>query len=326
MLIMYRGEKVGLNVKRSAVVSLKNKMELDKKGVGVNFNGQNLEDILDSLNKGKNNNKNIDNGQELSLVDLKTVHHNFCKEVLWESLKNMNPPYDMNSDGPNKTKAVEAYENYEPGFLEKIFKFLQAKKKEELFSYIDDAQKKDEALCADYKKINELSSRIIEGDIDCYFQVIDEMKPFHVLLQLGSEIEIGTNSSDSMEVEFKANSENVIPRSRFNKEIVCDEEQDTTYYELVEEYVCSSILLIAKNIMNLLPVNKVVVHGVDNVINIDSGMKNDTTILSIVFDRETLNKINMKTINPVDAFDYFICNMRHQKASGFKSVERIVQY
>lgn len=318
---------MGLNVKRNAVISLKDKMELDKKGVAVDLEGRKLMELLDSLKKNKSNNKDMSNVEELSLMDLKTVHYNFLNEISWEALNNINPPYDMNSDGPNKSKAVERYENFQPGFLEKIFKSLEAKKKEKLLHDIDEAEKKDEALCTDYKKIHELSSRIIEGDIDCYFQVIDEMRPFDMLLRLGSEIEIGTNSSDSIEVEFKANSENVIPRSRFNKELMNnDEETDTTYYELVEEYVCSSILLIAKNIMNLLPVNKVVVHGVDNVVGIDKGIKDDITIISIVFDRDTLNKLNMKTINPIDALDYFICNMRHQKASGFKSVERIIQY
>lgn len=321
---------MGLNVKRNVVISLKNRMELDKKGVAVDLEGRKLSELLDSLKKNKNNNKNnkdVTNGQELSLVDLKTIHHSFCDEIWWETLNNINPPYDMNCDGPNKSKAVERYENFQPGFLEKIFKSLEAKKKEKLLHDIDEAEKKDEALCIDYKKIHELSGRILEGDIDCYFQVIDEMRPFDILLRLGSEIEIGTNSSDSIEVEFKANSEDVIPRSRFNKELMNnDEETDTTYYELVEEYVCSSILLIAKNIMNLLPVNKVVVHGVDNVVGIDKGIKDDITIISIVFDRDTLNKLNMKTIDPVDGLDYFICNMRHQKASGFKSVERIIQY
>ena len=320
---------MGLNVKRSAVLSLKNRMDLGTKGVAVNLEGRKLRELLDSLKKNNSskNNSNNNSGEEFSLMDFKTIHHNFCTEILWNELNNMNPPYDINSDGPNKSKALKEYENYEPGFLEKIFKFLQPKKKEQLLNYVDEAEKKDEALCFDYKKINELSRRIIQGDIDCYFQVIDEMRVFDILLSLGSEIEIGTNNSDSMEVEFKANSEKVIPRSRFNEELMDNyEDGDTSYYELVEEYVGSSILLIAKNIMNLIPVNKVVVHGVDNVVNVDKGMKNDTTIISIVFDRDTLNKLNMRKINPVDAFDYFICNIRHQKTSGFKSVERIVQY
>lgn len=324
---------MGLNVKREAIISLNNRLELDKKGVAVDLEGCKLSELLNSLNKNKNSsdkdkNENYvyeDNG--LSLEEIKNVHKHCCNEISWQAVNDINPPYDMNSDGPNKLTAIKKYENYKPGFLEKIFKSLEDKKKEKLLKDIDVAEKKDEALCNDYKKLHELSENILNGNIDCYFQVIDEMRPFDMLLKLGSEIEIGTNDSNSMEVEFKANSEDVIPRTRFNNELnKNDDESDITYYEMVEEYVCSSILFIAKNIMNLLPINKVVVHAVDNVIDIDKGIKDDITIISIVFDRETLNTLNMNSIRPVDALDYFICNMRHQKTSGFKNVERIVQY
>lgn len=323
---------MGLNVKRNAVISLETRMELDKKGVATDLQGKKLSELLQSLNKKKNNrnkdkNKKKADEEEDMMEMLKSIHKHCMSEISWQGVNSMKPPFDMNSDGPNKTEAVERYENYQPGFLEKIFKFLEVKKKESLLRDIEEAEKKDKALCSEYEILRELSTRVLEGDIDSYFQVIDEMRPFDKLIKCGSGIEVGTNDSDSMEVEFKADSENVIPKSKFNKDINDeDDNNETTYYEFVEEYVCSSILYIAKSIINLIPVNKVVVHVVDNVIDIDKGIKDDITILSIVFDRETLNKLNINTINPVDALDYFICNIRHQKTSGFRSVERIVQY
>lgn len=322
---------MGLNVKRNAVISLETRMELDKKGVATDLQGKKLSELLQSLNKNKdsrNKNKNEEKEyQEEDMLEmLKSAHKHCCREISWQGVNDMKPPFDMNSYGPNKTQAVERYENYEPGFMEKIFKFLKDKKKDKLLQDIEDAEKKDSVLCSEYKILHELSTNIIEGNIDSYFQVIDEMRPFDNLLKCGSSIEIGTNDSNSIEVEFNADSENVIPKSIFNKDINDSEDTEITYYEFVEEYVCSSILYIAKSIINLIPVNKVVIHVTDNVIDMDKGVKDNITILSIVFDRETLNKLNMNTINPIDALDYFICNIRHQKTSGFRSVERIVQY
>lgn len=323
---------MGLNVKRNALISLETRMELDKKGVATDLQGKKLSELLQSLNKNKNSrnkekNKEKAEQDEDMLEMLKGAHKECTSEISWQGINSMKPPFDMNSDGPNKVEAAERYENYQPGFLERIFKFLEAKKKESLLKDIEEAEKRDKVLCCEYEILHELSTMVLEGDIDSYFQVIDEMRPFDKLLKCGSSIEIGTNDSNSMEVEFKADSENVIPKSKFNKDINDeDDDSEVTYYEFVEEYVCSSILYIAKSIINLIPVNKVVVHVVDNVIDIDKGLKNDITILSIVFDRETLNKLSINTINPIDALDYFICNIRHQKTSGFKSVERIVQY
>ena len=332
-MTLNRGGKMGLSVKRTSIISLESRMELDKKGVGVDLGGKKLKDLLENANKNNNkNNKTKCKDEELkseniSLEEIKSMHQYCLDELNWQGINNIKPPFDINSDGPNKIDALEKYESFQPGFLFRIFKFLEEKKKRELLKDIEIAEMKDKALWGDYEKISQLSLRVLNGDLDCYFQVIDEIRPFDRLLNLGSEVEIGTNDSESMEVEFKVNSEKVIPKSRFNKEISGnDEEVEITYYEMIEEYVCSSILFVAKNIMNIIPVNKVVVHAVDNVVDIDKGAKNDITILSIVFDRETLNKLNIKTVNPIDALDYFICNMRHQKASGFKNVDRIIQY
>ena len=324
---------MGLNVKRTSTISLDNRMDLDKKGVGINLDGKSLKELLEVVNKksNKTDNKIKEESNDLKNILLEKItglHMNYCDEICWRSVNNIKPPYDINMDGPNKEKEVEKYENFQLGFIEKVFRFLGEKKKAKLLHNIEKAEKKDRELYSDYEKLNLLSERIINGNIDGYFQVIDEMRPFDNILKLGSEIEIGTNDSDSIEVEFNANSEKVIPMSRFDKEIKAqsDSEVKITYYEIVEEYICSSMLLIAKNIINLIPVNKVVIHAVDNAFDIDKGIKTDITIVSIVFDRETLNKIDLKTINPVDALDYFICNIRHQKTFGFKSVERIVQY
>ncbi len=325
---------MGLSVKRSAVISLNSRLELDKKGVAVNLEGRKLKDILNSFckkntnKKNENNKDSKENEEHISLEDMKKIHEKYLAEIQWQYLKDVNPPYDLNCNGPEKAKACEEYDEFKPTFLEKIFKNLGEKRKEKLLEAVKEAEKKDEKILGDYNKIHQLSCNVLCGDIDSYFQVIDEMRPFDMLLELGSEIEIGTNDSCSMEVEFKVNSENVMPKNKFNKEVYeSDEEIEIAYYEFIEEYVCSSILLIAKNIMNLIPgINKVIVHAVDNVVDLDKGIKTDVTILSIVIDRETLNKLSMKNINPIDAMDYFICNIRHQKAAGFRSVERITQY
>ena len=319
---------MGLNVKRVAQISLTERMELDKKGVGVNLDGIRLEDLLKETDKKsikyKKENTNDSNTYNSENDDIDELNKYCCEEISWNEVNNVNPPFDIENGGPNKMKAIEKYDNFKPNFIEKIFKFLGENRKNRLLHEIDEAEKKDEAVYSNYRKLHILSENIISGNIDAYFQVIDEMHPFDSLLEFGSEILIGSNDSNSFEVEFKANSENVIPKGKFKKEVKYN--KDITYYEFVEKYICGSVLLIAKNLMNLIPVDKVVVHAVDNVVDVEKGIKNNITILSIVFDRENLNKINLKTIDPVDALDYFICNIRHQKTSGFKRVERITNY
>ncbi|WP_242654485.1 hypothetical protein [Clostridium butyricum] len=198
---------MGLSVKRTSIISLESRMELDKKGVGVDLDGKKLKDLLENANnnkKSKNESKDEDlKSENISLEEFKSIHEYCCDELNWQGINNIKPPFDINSDGPNKIKALEKYESFHPGFLLRIFKFLEEKKKNKLLRNIEIGEMKDKALCGDYDKLSQLSIRVLNGDLDCYFQVIDEIRPFDKLLKLGSEVEIGTNDSESMEVEFK---------------------------------------------------------------------------------------------------------------------------
>ena len=53
-MTLNRGGKMGLSVKRTSIISLESRMELDKKGVGVDLGGKKLKDLLENANKNNN--------------------------------------------------------------------------------------------------------------------------------------------------------------------------------------------------------------------------------------------------------------------------------
>ena len=57
-MTLNRGGKMGLSVKRTSIISLESRMELDKKGVGVDLGGKKLKDLLENANKSNNKNNN----------------------------------------------------------------------------------------------------------------------------------------------------------------------------------------------------------------------------------------------------------------------------
>ncbi|MBB6625069.1 hypothetical protein [Clostridium gasigenes] len=78
--------------------------------------------------------------------------------------------------------------------------------------------------------------------------------------------------------------------------------------------------------MALLPVDKVVVYDVDNMLNTSTGFNNDIIILSVVLDRKTLDQLIFELIDPSDALGNFNYNMKYHKTAGLREVEKVTIY
>jgi hypothetical protein len=266
-----------------------------------------------------------------NLIEVIKGVHKECDEFIdWKHINSLKPPYTPPDIGPNKARAIKEYQDFSPRFLERIFKSMGEKRRKKLEDAITDAELKDKEDYEEWQNLNVLSGRIIEGDIDAYFQVINEMNPLDDLLEFGSDFEFGANDSRALEVEFRVKSSVVVPDYTLSLtktgKLSRRNMAKTQYYELVQDYVCSCAIRIARDIMALLPVEKVVVHAVDNVLNTATGYSEDVTILSVVFDRNILNTLNFEFVDPSDALKNFPCSMKSQKTTGLKPVERITIY
>lgn len=261
---------------------------------------------------------------------IKGVHKECDEFVDWKRINSLDSPYNPPDIGPNKARAIKEYQDFSPRFLERILKSMGEKRRRKLEAAIEEAELKDIQDYEEWQSLNTLSKKILQGDIDAYFQVISEMNPLDDLLEFGSDFEFGANNGEALEVEFRVKSDEVVPNytllltktgklSRKNMD-------KTQYYELVQDYVCSCAIRIARDIMALLPVEKVVVHAVDNLINTSTGFNEEVTILSVVFDRNILGTLNFEFIDPSDALKNFPCNMNKQKTTGLKPIERITMY
>ncbi len=261
---------------------------------------------------------------------IKGVHKECDDFVDWAHINSLNPPYNPPEGGPNKAKAISEYEGFSPTFFEKVFKSMGEKRRKKLEEAIAQAELQDTQEYEEWRNLNVLSGRILQCDIDAYFQVIDEMNPLDDLLEFGSDFEFGANDSTAIEVEFRVKSDVVVPNytlsltqtGKLSKKAMTK----TQYYELVQDYICSCSIRIARDIMALLPVEKVVVHAVDSLLDTATGFNEEVTILSVVFDRNRLNGLNFELIDPSDALQNFQCNMKYLKTAGLKPVERITVY
>lgn len=266
-----------------------------------------------------------------NLIEMLKGIHKECDDLVdWQHIHSLNEPFNPKGIGPNQAKAIKDYENYKPSFTEKIIKSLSEKKKLQLKSAIEMAAQQDKEDYEAWRNLHILSERILSGDIDAYFEVINEMNPLEDLLDFGSDFEFGAENPSAMEVEFRVKSDSIIPTYSLSLtqtgKVSKKNLSKTAYYELIQDYVCSCAIRIARDMFALLPINTLVIHAVDDVLNTEIGHKEDITILSVLFNRDVLNKLNFQSIDPSDAMNNFRHNMKFLKTAGFKAVDRITNY
>ena len=150
-----------------------------------------------------------------------------------------------------------------------------------------------------------VSSKILAGDIDTYLQLIYEVNPLDDLLMYGSNYEFGTDDAKKIEVEFNVNVNALAEakRSMSNSE----------YNLLLQDYVCSVCIRIARDMFALLPIRNTIVHSV----------LDGKTILSVDFDRQSLSKVKFGYIDPSDTLQQFKHNMDFNETNGFAPVSNL---
>lgn len=160
-----------------------------------------------------------------------------------------------------------------------------------------------------------------------YYDVIQEANPFEDLLEYGSGFEFGTDDPELMEIEFQVKSDSVVPRNyrALTKTGKLTEKPltKTAYYDITQDYVCSCAIRLAREIFALLPVETVIVHADDRILNTATGRDEILTVLSVRFQREGFTDINFERIDPSDFLETFKHRMKFKKTSGFEPVERL---
>lgn len=152
---------------------------------------------------------------------------------------------------------------------------------------------------------HEMAPKILSGDIDAYLQLIYEVNPLDDLLMYGSNFEFGTDDPQKMEVEFVVN-EAALSDAR-------KQMNNLEYNDLLQDYVCSTCIRIARDMFALLPIGTTIVHAT----------LNGDTVVSVAFDRNTLSRIRFGYIDPSDTLSKFKHNMDYSPSRGLLPVRNI---
>ncbi|RUL51753.1 hypothetical protein [Lysinibacillus antri] len=172
-----------------------------------------------------------------------------------------------------------------------------------------------------------MSERVLNGDLDAYMQVIEEMDPLNDLSEFGSGFEIGCNDASTIFVQFDVHSKSIIPTNEKTLtkagNLSVKKFTKTKYYDLQQDYVCSCMIRIARDLFALLPIHTTYVHAYDEQLNTETGHIERYCIVSAKFDRATFETLNFAFIDPSDALNNFKHNMKFRKTLGFAAINEL---
>ena len=260
-------------------------------------------------------------------VTLITTLHKECAEpVDWEQLRCAPSPL-TDGVGENEVAAREKLQEEKPGFFSRVFGKGDEKKKEQE-AEIEKAKALDKENYERWQLAQELSERILKKDVDAFLEALSVDNPFEDLTDFGGDFEFGTDNASYMEIEFKVNDEDIVPsvEKTLTKTGKLSEKalSKTRYYAMVQDYVCSCSIRLAREVFALLPVECVLVHAVQSRVNTATGLDDEMTVLSVVFERKTFDRVRFDRIDASDFVEQCEHYMSFQKTTGFKAVDRVI--
>ena len=257
---------------------------------------------------------------------IKSVHKECEAPVDWVRIRNAAPPFDPSQGGPAEQAARAQLAGYHPGFGAQLFGSGE-RQRAELEQAVLRAQQQDAEQFQAWQESVRFADRILAGDVDAYLEAIAGSNPFEDFAEYGSDLEFGTDNGQYMEIEFRVKSQEVVPQKQLSLtstgKLSEKAMSKTMYYDLMQDYVCSCAIRLARELFAILPIEAVLVHAVDSVLNTATGNDTEETILSVGFTREGFSQINFDRIDPSDFLSTFPMQMRFAKTSGFRPVERI---
>ena len=143
---------------------------------------------------------------------------------------------------------------------------------------------------------------VLNGNIDTYFELIDQLNPFNDLQEYGSEFDFGTDDPRMMAVRFRVNNINV----KKNDGLLPEREKNL----FLQDYVCGSAIRVAQDLFALLPLRHIIVEALDR----------NKLILSVDFDGKKFDKISFENADASDVIESFAHHMDFSPEKGFKEI------
>lgn len=227
-------------------------------------------------------------------------------------------------DGPNVLKAKESLSSYKPTWRDKLFNRVEARKLI-LNQKLQEAIELDLKLIEEKKELKDFAIRVINFEKEAWVAALNKYNPFEDIYKLGSKVEVNVNNRKELAVNLIIGNDQVVPKhvvsltatNKVSNKLMAK----GRYLQLYQDYVCSCVIRIAREVFSILPTDQVVINVYGYSQADEPPMKG--CILSTIVNRLDLTNINFETIDCSDTVETFKHNMKFLKTKGFRLVEEL---
>jgi hypothetical protein len=267
---------------------------------------------------------------------LKSLHKDSSETLDWNEVKKTPPPLEEPATNKKEKQARQRLLSYTPSLFDKLFKNKE-KKIKELTLALENAILLDRAdhekylleyksALSDWRKLQKITEGIQSKSVTAYKDVIQYFEPFAEIKDLGAEITL-TFEPTYIVIDLKVNTDEIIPKYNLTQtstgKLSKKEAPLSKFNELYQDYVCSCVLRVAREIYAYIPVDFVVINAITKMLDPTSGHIVQTTILSVAIPPATLRNIKFDTVDPSDSMRNFVHHMKFSKSGGFGKVEKV---
>ncbi|KPW70872.1 Uncharacterized protein ALO76_02292 [Pseudomonas syringae pv. coriandricola] len=268
---------------------------------------------------------------------LLSVHKACGEDIDWSSFINRVEPVQPRRTNLAEIEALTREQTFAPGVFARLFR-LENRQRNKLKALVESAKLADNERFAqetqdwrtehrDWQQEYSLATRIIAGEAQAKLDAIKRLDPFSDISHLGTSIRFSFGASGIIEATLNVHGSHVVPSE--TKSLLQSGKLSTKqmpiskYNELLQDYVCSCVMRVGRELLALLPDDIVIVTAVDALLNPVTGHVEDLPVLSVVFSGQTLSRLNVEAIDPSEAMKNFTHNMAFKKTVGFAPVQRV---
>jgi hypothetical protein len=270
-------------------------------------------------------------------IGLLTSVHKDCGETWdWQQVKNGPPPPKPEYSNQLELAQRQREAQHQPGFIDRLLGRTEAKRAASEKA-IEGAIANDEShhlaaiseyqtKLADWEALQKIASGVLSGDVTAFKEALEELNPLHEIRELGRSVQLTFNER-YIEAAITLHGIDHIPTEAKSLlktgKVSIKKMTPSAVNELYERHCCSCLLRAARELFAALPFKYVYVHGITELLNPRTGLKDLSVNLSVCIPRATFEKLNLEAIEPVEAMRNFVCQVDFARTRGFAVVDKI---
>ncbi len=265
---------------------------------------------------------------------LTSVHKECSQPWKWQTVKVAERPRRPEYSDEKQRIALTALEQYTPTLLDRVLR-REKKQRDALAQAVEhiriDSQRRYKEVFDQYKndlaewdRLQQIVDGILAKEPSSYIDAIQATNPFADITELGASITFQSDDGNYVEATLNVDDERIIPLESKtllkSGKLSIKKMPKGQFYELYQDYVCSCALRVARELFALLPIEIVFVSAMSELVNTQTGYKEQATILSVAIPKATLERLNFETIDCSDALRNFVHRMSFNKLKGFNPI------